>query len=180
VSADEHEELLAVIEQHGRTTPGLMAPGAGDGARGAPRLEQVNPTCGDRVDLTLTVDDGRAVLRGTADGCTLSRAAASLLAATLHAMAPAEAAALLGVLVRARSSGRPLEHSALPGRIGSWTEGTAACAGAPSTPDTCAGPLLALAELAVAPLRRRCILLPWTTAQTLLEAALPEAATGAG
>lgn len=166
------EELLAVIGQHGGTTPGLAPHGNGDGLRHAPRLERVNPTCGDRVDLALTVEDGVAVLRGAASGCTLSRAAASLLAATLRSMAPKDAAALLDVLVAARASGRPLDRSALPRLTGIGADGPAEGSDEAFVPDSCAGPLLALAELAVAPLRRRCILLPWTAAQTLLEARL--------
>ncbi|AMM33793.1 hypothetical protein SA2016_3128 [Sinomonas atrocyanea] len=152
----DREELLAVIEQHGATAPGLAPRTPGDGRADTRRVELVNPTCGDRVDLALTVDGGKAVLRGTASGCALSRAAASLLAATLRSMVPQEAAMLLDVLVAARAAGRPLDRAALPD-LGH------------SAPESCAEALLALAELAVAPLRRRCILLPWTAARTLLE-----------
>ena len=170
MNALDREELLAVIGQHGGTTPGLAPLGDGDGLRHAPRLERVNPTCGDRVDLSLTVEDGVAVLRGAASGCTLSRASASLLAATVRSMAPRDAAALLAVLVPAREVGRPLDRAALPRLTGVGADGPAPRSDEAFVQDSCAGPLLALAELAVAPLRRRCILLPWTAAQTLLEA----------
>lgn len=171
----DREELLAVIEEHGATAPGL-APRAPVGARAdTRRVEVVNPTCGDRVDLALTVDGGKVVLRGEASGCALSRAAASLLAATVRSMAPQEAAMLLDVLVPARASGRPLDRAALPdlGGLGGdagGDGGDGGDGGAEGLSDPCGGPLLALAELAVAPLRRRCILLPWTAARTLLEA----------
>ncbi|MGT2461671.1 iron-sulfur cluster assembly scaffold protein [Sinomonas atrocyanea] len=169
----DREELLAVIEQHGATAPGLAPRTPGDGRADTRRVELVNPTCGDRVDLALTLDGGKAVLRGTASGCTLSRAAASLLAAALRSMAPEEAAMLLDVLVPARAAGRPLDLAALPDVDGLGADAGTDARGdgdAEGLPDPCGGPLLALAELAVAPLRRRCILLPWTAARTLLEA----------
>jgi nitrogen fixation NifU-like protein len=165
----DRDELLAVIEEHSATAPGL-APGARvDRRADTRRVELVNPTCGDRVDLALTVDGGKAVLRGEATGCALSRAAASLLAATVRSMAPQEAAMLLDVLVPARASGRPLDRAALPDLDGLGGD-AGGDGGAEGLSDPCGGPLLALAELAVAPLRRRCILLPWTAARTLLEA----------
>lgn len=167
MSVLDREDLLMVIGEHGGTTPGLSPLDAG---LGEGRVVLVNPTCGDRVELALTLQDGKAMLRGSAEGCTLARAAASLLAATVGSMAPAEAAALLDVLIRARASGRLLEPSALSGLRGRWAEGPGDHAGAASVPGSCAEALLALAELAVAPLRRRCILLPWTAAQTLLRA----------
>jgi nitrogen fixation protein NifU and related proteins len=58
------------------------------------RREGVNPACGDRVELTGALKDGRWELMARGSGCVISQASASMLAEALQGREAAEAAAL--------------------------------------------------------------------------------------
>lgn len=65
-----------------------VLPGAGF------RKEGVNPACGDRVELTGTLADGRWELMVQGSGCVVSQASASMLAQALQGRADHEARVL--------------------------------------------------------------------------------------
>lgn len=139
-------DIRTMIEHHAAALPGLppaAEAGAGSGLPRGRRLRIVNPTCGDVADLTLTTAGGVVQLRGLASGCSLSRAAASMLAEALGGRAPAAALHLARDLVEGRSAGSAVAVDA---------------------------DVAVLTDLPVAPLRRRCILLSWTATVQLLEA----------
>lgn len=138
-----------LIEHHAAAMPGLPPPAGGSASDGdVPRVDRVrvvNPTCGDVVDLTLTTTNGTVRLTGTASGCSLSRAAASMLGEALEGRPPADALILARELVQAREAGRTTAVDA---------------------------DVAVLTDLPVAPLRRRCILLPWRAAAQVLAAVM--------
>lgn len=171
MSGLEREEILALMEEHGAATPGLRSLPPEGRISSLPRVGLTNPTCGDAVELVAMVEGGQMALYGTATGCTLSRASASLLATAVRSMTSAEARDLLDVLAPARTSGRPVDRARLPA-VGGVRPDEVAHEGLDNTLESHPGVvgLLALAELEVAPLRRRCILLPWTAALRLLSA----------
>lgn len=143
-------ELLELIAHHGAHVPGLEA---------AWRLTEpthilvrdcLNPSCGDRVEVELREREGRVELRGIAEGCQLSRAAASLLAEAIE-LAPLEStSAGLLTLVQVRQGTLPAAAAADVGVDERFAE------------------LAAMAVLDVAPLRRRCISMVWDVTQELL------------
>lgn len=61
---------------------------------GAPKREGVNPVCGDRVELTGALREGRWDLMVRGAGCVISQASASMMAQTLHGKDDAAARAL--------------------------------------------------------------------------------------
>jgi|GEM_PF-3022448 len=133
------ELVLALIEDAAAAPRTLSAP-LPDGAVVLARVERVNPTCGDRVELDVLVRadaDGRREvgLRGAASGCTLSRASAELLAAAVEGLDPAAAGALARRLADARLRGTAAEGATDADLV---------------------------ASLEIAPLRRRCVALSWT------------------
>jgi len=105
--------------------------------------ERINPTCGDRVNLVVHLDDaGRVCLRGSVRGCVLSTAAANVAAITIDGLSI---------------------HAALD-RVDRAVNTRLAGAGSTSVDDD----LDELATLELVPLRRRCVALPWQLTADLL------------
>lgn len=140
-------DLREVIEDHARAPrlrPALpvATPQTGHTAE----LQRVNPTCGDRVRLRLSVGDGmtpRLRLCGEASGCTLSRASASLLAETIEEITgpPDDVLLTVETFIHRRTHGP-------------WS--------APDAGDA------ALDTIALVPMRVDCVLLSWLCARDLI------------
>jgi nitrogen fixation NifU-like protein len=63
------------------------------------RKSGLNPACGDRVELTGAVKDGRWELRTDGSGCVISQASASMMTAALGGREVGAARALAGVVL---------------------------------------------------------------------------------
>ncbi len=146
-------ELLELIAHHGAHVPGLEAAWRMKDPEQILLRDCVNPSCGDRVEVELRERNGTIELRGIAEGCQLSRAAASLLAEALELAPLAETSAVLETLVKVRQGTVPAETAA-------------GCA-----EDERFAELADLAVLAVAPLRRRCISMVWDVTTDLMDQA---------
>lgn len=162
------DDLLAVVEDRARNPWALTAalPMAAREIRGEART---NPTCGDRVELALSLDDedldaaagrdgDRVYLRGAISGCALSTAAGDILAEVIEGRARQDAARLVADLADARLRGRGLGEEASAVLSFCAADGSA----------TSAEDLRGLATMEVVPLRRRCIAFPWKLAAELL------------
>ncbi len=102
-----------------------------------------NAACGDALEVSLRVVDGRIEdLRFTADGCAIAIASASMLGELLPAAGLAELAQLRGLFERLLAAG---------------------------TRDSRLGDLLALAALRDFPARQRCALLAFDAVQAALQ-----------
>jgi nitrogen fixation NifU-like protein len=141
-----------IVRDHGRAPHGS---GELDGATA--RAEAHNAMCGDRIVVTLLLDDGgriRAVRHAT-DGCLLCNASASLMASHVPGLDHAGLRTL---------------HKRLAALV----------AGAPSGllhgDEFRFGDLGALAGVAAFPSRRRCVMLPWEA----LESAMCSAVVASG
>lgn len=100
-----------------------------------PRVELLNPACGDKITLSARVESGRLAELGYAvQGCALCTASASLL----HTACAGRAVDEVGPLC-AR-----VEHALATG-----------------TPEGLEGDLAALSSVHRFPLRHKCALLPW-------------------
>lgn len=150
-------ELLAVIEDCSRD-PAALAQTLPAGAKEVGRELRTNPTCGDRVDLSLHLDGDRVFLRGVITGCALSTAAGVILAEAIDGIPRSVAAEALAQLVDVRLRGGDLRVEASSSGAGS----------AISAVTTSAEELMGIAHLEVVPLRRRCIAFPWKLASDLL------------
>lgn len=105
--------------------------------------ERTNPTCGDRVQLVVHLDEGGHVrLRGNTRGCVLSTAATNVAATTIEGLPIEAAIGRIDDAVRTRLSA---------------TEST-----------RIDDDLDQLAALELVPLRRRCVALPWQLTADLL------------
>lgn len=114
------------------------------------RLEGVNPSCGDELELTLRVEDGVVVAAAfTGQGCAISQASADLMAEALEGRNLAQARQLsdaFKALLRGEEVSQDL------------------------------GELRALEGVRRLHARVKCATLPWTT----LDEALPARGEGAG
>lgn len=103
-----------------------------------------NPLCGDRIHLTLKVEDGRvADVRFEGEGCAISTAASSVMTDAIKGMAVEEVQALFDAF-----------HALVTG------EGTEV---PPDQPK-----LAAFAGVRRFPVRVKCAMLPWRTLESAL------------
>lgn len=107
--------------------------------------EGVNPLCGDKVKVSLLVDEGRiADVAFTGEGCAISTASASLMTEALVGKSEVEARALFEQF-----------HGLLTGD--------------PRGQDGDLGKLVALSGVREYPMRVKCATLAWHTLQAALE-----------
>jgi nitrogen fixation NifU-like protein len=122
-----------IVRDHGRSPFG-----AGELRGATARAESYNALCGDRVSISLQLDDDGliAAVGHTTDGCLLCTASASLMASHAIGLDTGELKSL---------------HRQLESLVTGET-----CWGLP-------GEMNALGGVAAFPSRRRCVLLPWET-----------------
>jgi len=126
----------AVILDHNRAPRGEGV--VGDATNCA---EGFNPICGDRINLTIKLNDAQITNVGfTAQSCALCRASASVLAQTIHATS-LEQAIEMGHAFQAMLTG------------GEWNYG---------------GDAAVFAAIKRYPARAKCVALPWRTLVTAL------------
>ena len=105
-------------------------------------VEKLNPTCGDRVRLTLTVCDQKiTACVHDSKGCAVARASASLMASALQSGTVEEARAKTAAFLRLMETGDV---------------------------DADLGDILALKQVRDFPLRVRCATLPWLAMEEAL------------
>lgn len=115
--------------------------------KGEEDAERLNPTCGDRVRLKVSVEDNAVsrILHDTC-GCAVSRASASLMADVLQGSSVSDARARLASFLRLMETGE--EGADL-------------------------GDLRALQQIREFPLRIRCATLPWLALGDVLAKSTP-------
>lgn len=103
----------------------------------------VNPFCGDEADVQLAIDGGRVARVGVQSvGCSINRAAASMLSVAVAGMSIAEAEGLSGKFRGMMAGDAP------PGGMGELTS---------------------LRSVRAFPVRIKCALLAWTALEDALE-----------
>jgi nitrogen fixation NifU-like protein len=116
-----------------------------------------NPLCGDRITVTLRVEDGRvSEVRQEVRGCAICRASGSLMAEAIAGQAVAEVQGSVERFLRAlaepsRELTPELQEAERAAQAAEW------------------GPLAPLLEARRFPGRRRCATLSWETLQRALE-----------
>jgi nitrogen fixation NifU-like protein len=127
--------------------------GGGRLAAATATAEEHNPMCGDEVTLDVLLEDGRlTAIAHVGEGCSISRASASMLADTLPGRDADEALALIERF-------RLVMH------------------GDADVPDEL-GDAVALEGVARFPARVKCALMSWLAARSAIEAALLDNPTG--
>ncbi|WP_155287533.1 Fe-S cluster assembly sulfur transfer protein SufU [Lacticaseibacillus zhaodongensis] len=107
------------------------------------QLRAVNPTCGDKLVLSVNVAAGAVQgLQADVTGCTICQASAELMIRTVHGKTPAEAQSSCSKMCTLVRDG---------------------------TPQTGLGDAAVLASVHEFPARVKCALLAWTTLAQLLE-----------
>lgn len=123
---------------------------------GNAEIRMNNPTCGDEITLRLRLKDGQIqAVRFMGEGCAISQASASMMAALVE--------------------GHTVEESqAVADRFREMLRGDGAAAA-----DRALGDLRALAGVARYPARVRCAMLAWNALEEVVKAAAAEAAGAA-
>ena len=117
-------------------------------------VEDENPTCGDQIRLTATVQDGRVRdLKFEAHGCAISMASASMMGDDLV--------------------GKPVEEARARIR-----EFVALMRGEQQTPADDLGDLIALQGVRQFPMRIKCATMCWHAAEQALDKLAPAAQSG--
>jgi nitrogen fixation NifU-like protein len=119
-----------------------------------------NPLCGDRVDVTLAVADGRLLdVRCDVKGCAICRASGSMMAEAIIGRGVTEVKALLESFLVALAAAPTAASDAGAGLSPDPTDDPARW-----------GPLAALLEARRFPNRRRCASLSWEVLERALSA----------
>jgi nitrogen fixation NifU-like protein len=103
-----------------------------------------NPSCGDRVSVEVQDFEGKLLWFFDAEGCTLSQSAASIMASMLNELSPVRAREMVRLVMGVFRGEEPrvrMEEI---------------------------GPMQVFEEILDKPVRMKCILLPWRTAEKAL------------
>jgi nitrogen fixation NifU-like protein len=113
------------------------------------QAKEYNPLCGDEIEITATVADGKiASLKFDGHGCSISQASASIMTQKLIGKTPAEASVFIGAFLEMMRGETPFGGKEL-------------------------GDLKALEGVLKFPVRVKCATLAWHTAQKAVAAGKP-------